>query len=66
VYPKVVIPFVDFCCVYASTRARALLIFYDCLSSYSFRFTIIVQNPGRVVTLVHQEDWDAFSGAVSQ
>ena len=24
-----------------------------------------VQNPGRVVTLIHQEDWAAFSGAVS-
>lgn len=23
------------------------------------------QNPGRVVTLVHKEDWDAFSGSVS-
>ena len=22
------------------------------------------QNPGRVVTLIHKEDWDHFSGAV--
>ena len=31
----------------------------------SRRFVVIVQNPGRVVTLIHQEDWAAFSGAVS-
>ncbi len=27
--------------------------------------SIVVQKPGRVVTLVHKEDWDKFSGAVS-
>lgn len=27
--------------------------------------SIYPQNPGRVVTLVHKEDWDAFSGSVS-
>jgi hypothetical protein len=26
---------------------------------------VFAQNPGRVVTLVHQEDWAGFSGAVS-
>ena len=36
-----------------------------CFSISSFRFVVIVQNPGRVVTLIHQEDWAAFSGAVS-
>jgi hypothetical protein len=31
----------------------------------SFRFAVAVQNPGRVVTLIHQEDWAAFSDVVS-
>jgi hypothetical protein len=29
------------------------------------RSRLLVQNPGRVTTLVHQEDWAKFSGAVS-
>jgi cation transport regulator ChaC len=41
---------------------RSLLFFHLVVS---FRFVVIVQNPGRVVTLIHQEDWAAFSGAVS-
>jgi hypothetical protein len=40
------------------------------ISAVSRRFLFslapyIVQNPGRVVTLIHQEEWDAFSGVVS-
>lgn len=31
----------------------------------SWQFELGRQNPGRVVTLVHKEDWDAFSGSVS-
>lgn len=30
-----------------------------------FIYSAVAQNPGRVVTLVHKEDWDAFSESVS-
>ena len=32
---------------------------------FALSFAVVVQNPGRVVTLIHQEDWASFSGAVS-
>lgn len=33
-------------------------------SLIAFLFYLLSQSPGRVVTLVHQEDWAAFSSAV--
>ena len=60
---KVVHGLFDFWCAYASLRALSAV--FPSRLFVSFHFVVIVQNPGRVVTLIHQEDWAAFSGAVS-
>ena len=46
------------------TRPAVFSPFYFYYYLSSFPFAIVVQNPGRVVTLIHQEDWTSFSGAV--
>src|SRR5713226_7466395 len=52
--------------VFARARYGVALHPRSHLSSLSFAAAaIVVQNPGRVVTLIHQEDWASFSGAVS-
>lgn len=38
---------------------------FDNAQGVSYGIQTNVQNPGRVTTLIHKEDWDAFSSAVS-
>jgi hypothetical protein len=53
-----------------STHSRSAVVYFFLFLWLSLvvsfvSYAVIVQNPGRVVTLIHQEDWAAFSGAVS-
>ena len=57
---------VDFLVACMSTHGRARsLVRSSLFISEPCRSVVVAQNPGRVVTLVHQEDWANFSGAVS-